>query len=140
MELVKRTVVIVGPNGAARRALQLSLNLEGYGVQAAETSSEARHLIDKHWPEAVIIDVSESSPEYLALARNIRHSKLHKHVVIVASAPISFADQERAAYEAGCDAFLLQAGQTRELAELLDAYLSVGTAPATGHEDPCHWN
>jgi CheY-like chemotaxis protein len=123
MEFCKRTIVVMGPGGACRRALQLSLNLEGYGVHAAESPGEARRLIDELWPEAVVVDVSEGNPDVLALVRDIRQSRFHRHMVIVASSPIGRAEQERKAFEAGCDAFVIQAGATRELAELLEAYL-----------------
>ena len=67
MELSKRVVVLVGQNNAGRRALQLALSLEGYGVHAADTAWEGRVLIDKHWPEAVVLDVAEGSPEIFML-------------------------------------------------------------------------
>ena len=128
MDFSKRNVVVIGQNNAGRRALQLALNLEGYGVHAADSAAEAWSLIDKHWPEAVVLDVADESPDGLALVRDLRKSQHHRHVVIVASSPLVLPRQERAAYEAGCDAFLVQPGQSRELAELLEAYL-----PAGGH-------
>lgn len=140
MELSKRTVVVVGHNNATRRALQLALNLEGYGVHAADTVSEGRRLIDKLWPEAVVLDVGDGSPEVLGLARDIRKSQHHRHVVIVAAAQLCYPAQERAAYEAGCDAFLVQPSQTRELTELLDSYLPAGQAAAMPNLESKLWN
>ena len=85
------------------------------------------------------MDVSEGSPDVLALVRDIRQSRFHRHMVIVASAPIPRPEQERNAFEAGCDAFVLQAGHTRELAELLEAYLPASTGLA--HETRAQrWN
>lgn len=140
MDLNKRNVVVVGPNSSDRRALQLALELEGYGVHAAESAREARRLIEQHWPEAVILDVADGSPEVLGLARHLRNSKLHRHVVVVASAPVRFEAQERAAYEAGCDVYLINAGQTRELAEVLDTYLLSGGSPAGEVQSVTVWN
>jgi CheY-like chemotaxis protein len=139
MEFCKRTIVVIGPGGASRRALQLSLNLEGYGVHAAEGTGEARRLIDEHWPEAVVVDISEGSPDVLNLVRDIRQSRFHRHIVIVASSPIARAEQERCAFEAGCDAFVIQAGHTRELAELLEAYLPA-TAEIAQESRAQRWN
>jgi CheY-like chemotaxis protein len=130
METSKRTIVIIGQNTASRRALQLALNLEGYGVHAAESTLEGRRLIDLHWPEAVVLDVADGSPDVLRLARDIRGSRFHRQVVIVAAAPVCLPAQERAAYEAGCDAFVVQPGLSREVAELLEAYLPVGVGMA----------
>jgi CheY-like chemotaxis protein len=128
MDVSKRTVVVVGQNNAGRRALQLALNLEGYGVYAADSASEGWVLIDKHWPEAVVLDIADDSPEVLRLVRELRKSPHHRHLVIVAAAPVPLAAQERAAYEAGCDAFMVTPGQSRELTELLDSYIPVGRA------------
>jgi CheY-like chemotaxis protein len=126
MDVSKRSVVVVGQNNAGRRALQLALNLEGYGVHAAESPAEGWALIDKHWPEAVVLDVADDSPDLFGLVRDLRQNPHHRHVVIVAAAPVPLASQERAAYEAGCDAFMISPGQSRELAELLDAYVPAG--------------
>ncbi len=126
MDVSKRTVVVVGQNNAGRRALQLALNLEGYGVHAADSPEEGWTLIDKHWPEAVVLDVADDSPEVLSLVRDLRKNPHHRHVVIVAAAPLPLAAQERAAYEAGCDAFMVSPGQSRELTELLECYIPVG--------------
>jgi DNA-binding response OmpR family regulator len=127
MEASKRMIVIIGQNTASRRALQLALNLEGYGVQAADSTLEGRRLIDLHWPEAVVLDVADgNATDVLRLARDIRGSRFHRHVIIVASAPVCLPAQERAAYEAGCDAFVVHPAQSREVAELLEAYLPVG--------------
>jgi CheY-like chemotaxis protein len=126
MDVSKRIVVVVGQNNAGRRALQLALNLEGYGVHAAENALEGWELIDKHWPEAVVLDIADESPDVLGLVRDLRRNPHHRHVVIVAAAPVPLAAQERAAYEAGCDAFMVSPGQSRELAELLDSYIPVG--------------
>jgi CheY-like chemotaxis protein len=140
MDLNKRNVVVVGPNSLDRRALQLALELEGYGVHATESPKEAGRLIEQHWPEAVIIDVADGRSEILALARTLRASRLHRHVVVVASAPVRFAAQERAAYEAGCDVYLINAGQTRELAEILDTYLLSGGSPSSDTQAITLWN
>src|SRR5688500_6074422 len=141
MDLNTRNVVVVGANTADRRALQLALELEGYAVHSTETAGEARRLVDQHWPEAIILDVSEGRPEMLALARDLRANRLHRHIVLVASSPIRFPEQEAAAYESGCDVYLVRAGQTRELAEVLDTYLLTGGSPASG-ESEAHilWN
>jgi CheY-like chemotaxis protein len=140
MDLNKRNVVVVGPNSSDRRALQLALELEGYGVHATESAKEARRLIEQHWPEAVVIDVADGRSEFLALARHLRASRLHRHAVVVASAPVRFAAQERAAYEAGCDVYLINAGQTRELAEILDTYLLSGGSPSGDAQSVTLWN
>ena len=140
MDLNKRNVVVVGPNTADRRTLQLALALEGYGVHATDNAREARRLVEQHWPEAVILDVSDGRAEVLAFARDLRTSKLHRHVVLVASAPIRFAEQERAAYEAGCDVYMVRPGQTRELAEVLDTYLLAGGSAAPETEGARLWN
>lgn len=141
MDLNKRNVVVVGANTADRRALQLALDLEGYAVHATESATEARRMIDQHWPEAIVIDVSEGRPELMALVREVRGNRLHRHIVLVASSPIRFPEQEAAAYEAGCDAYLVRAGQTRELAEVLDTYLLTGGSPSS-MESEAHilWN
>jgi CheY-like chemotaxis protein len=140
MDLNKRNVVVVGPNSSERRALQLALELEGYGVHATESVKEAHRLIEQHWPEAVVIDVADGRSEILGLARHLRTSRLHRHVVVVASAPVRFATQERAAYEAGCDVYLINAGQTRELAEILDTYLLSGGSPSEDSQAITIWN
>ena len=143
MELSRRVVVVVGQNNTGRRALQLALNLEGYGVHAAETAVEARNLIDRHWPEAVVLDVADGSPDLLRLAREIRTSSHHRHMVIVAAAPLALPVQEQAAYEAGCDAFVVQPSQSRELPQLLESYLMAGRASVSaGWDDQAQklWN
>ena len=96
MDVSKRNVVVVGQNNAGRRALQLALNLEGYGVHAADNASEGWELIDKHWPEAVVLDIADDSPDVLGLVRDLRRNPHHRHVVIVAAAPVPLAAQERA--------------------------------------------
>jgi CheY-like chemotaxis protein len=143
MELCKMSVLVVGHNHTTRRVLKLSLNLEGYGVHLAESPVEARRLIDEHWPQAIVIDVGGGSPELLALARDIRRSQAHRRMVIVASAPVRYGNQERAAYEAGCDAFVLEPDASRGLAQVLEAYLPAGTslsAEAREQANLLRWN
>lgn len=140
MDVSKRTVVVVGQNNAGRRALQLALNLEGYGVHAADSVADGWVLIDKHWPEAVVLDIADESPEILALVRDLRRNPHHRHIVIVAAAPVPLATQERAAYEAGCDAFMVSPGQSRELTELLDSYIPVGRSVSLPEMGEKLWN
>jgi two-component system cell cycle response regulator DivK len=143
MELCKRSVVVVGHSVTVRRVLQLSLNLEGYGVHLADNCAAARRLIDEHWPEAVIVDVGAGAPDLMRLVRDIRSSRFHRHMVVVASAPVVLADQERAAYEAGCDAFVARPEETRELAEVLEAYLPDGgplCLTARSESQTLRWN
>jgi DNA-binding response OmpR family regulator len=143
MELCKRSVVVVGHSTTARRVVQLSLNLEGYGVHTADSAHEARRLIDEHWPEAVVIDVGPGLLEALALAREIRRSRFHRNMVIIACSPVALADQERDAIEAGCDAFVARPGETSELGDVLDAFLSesgVLSVSARAQAEPLRWN
>jgi DNA-binding response OmpR family regulator len=139
MELSSNNVLLVGHNHGTRRVLQLALNLAGYGVYMAESSSDARRLIDEHWPKAVILDVGSGSADILGLAREIRRS-LHRRMVILASAPLRYADQERAAYDAGCDAFVLQPGETRELTDMLEAFLPGQLVDIAGEVELHRWN
>jgi two-component system, cell cycle response regulator DivK len=143
MELCKRSVVVVGHSTTTRRVVQLSLNLEGYGVHIADSAHDARRLIDEHWPEAVVIDVGPGSMEALALAREIRKSRFHRHMVIVACAPVALADQEREAIEAGCDAFVARPGETNELGEVLEAFLAdngILSVSSRAQSEALRWN
>ena len=78
-------ILIIDDDIAVRTSLQLLIKSEGFEVMTADGPTEAISILEKHYPELIILDLNfsmeTSGKEGLDLLKQIRH--LHPIVPVV---------------------------------------------------------
>jgi CheY-like chemotaxis protein len=101
---MKHLILVVEDNQPNRELLSDWLDVEGFGVVAAENLEQAFDAFRDQPPHAVLLDVQLGLEDGLTLAKWVRESpRLRNTPVIAVTAHAMLTDQERV-MQAGCNA------------------------------------
>jgi CheY-like chemotaxis protein len=101
---MKHRILVVEDNQPNRELLSDWLDVEGFGVVAAENLEQAFDAFKDQPPHAVLLDVQLGLEDGLTLAKWVRESpRLRNTPVIAVTAHAMLTDQERV-MQAGCNA------------------------------------
>jgi CheY-like chemotaxis protein len=112
-----RSILIVEDNADARDALRVLLELEGYGVEAAEEGREAIEIARTKDPDVALVDIGLPGIDGYEVARQVRaHGR---RPVLIALTGYSQPEDRRRAIEAGFDDVLVKPVDPSTLTALL---------------------
>ena len=100
------TVLVVDDAADNRILISLSLQSEGFRVLTAGDGEEAIKVASLARPDLILMDIAMPDVDGLTATRRIRELPELQHVPIVALTAFNTSGFQRAAYEAGCDAYM----------------------------------
>ena len=117
------TILVVEDNLPSRELLSDWLDLEGFGVVAAQNLEQAFAAFKDQPPHAVLLDVQLGLEDGLTLAKWVRGEPQFRNTPVVAvTAHAMVTDQERV-MQAGCNACVSKPIDFRLLKKQLASYL-----------------
>jgi two-component system response regulator MprA len=124
-------ILVVDDDRAVREALERALGLEGYDVELAADGAEALASVERHEPDAIVLDVLMPGVDGLEVCRLLR--KTQSRVPILMLTVRDDLGDRIEGLDAGADDYL---GKPFELEELLARVRALlrRTAPGTSGE------
>src|SRR3954452_10201584 len=119
-------ILVVDDDPAVLRMLVRTLRAEGHEVEAAHDGGAALAAVERHAPDAVVLDVAMPGLDGLAVCRRLRAGGLTAPVLLL-TARDAVADRV-AGLEAGADDYLVKPFAVEELLARLAAIRRRGTA------------
>jgi CheY-like chemotaxis protein len=105
--------------------ISLNLQQQGYRVVTASDGEQAVRVAAQTNPDIILMDIGMPEMDGLAAARRIRENEALKTVPIVAVTAFSTGGFQRAAYDAGFDAYLTKPIDFDRLHDLVRSLLPV---------------
>lgn len=105
--------------------ISLNLQQQGYRVVTASDGEQAVRVAAQTNPDVILMDIGMPEMDGLAAARRIRESESLKSVPIIAVTAFSTGGFQRAAYDAGFDAYLTKPIDFDRLHDLVRSLLPV---------------
>jgi len=126
-ELSLRDFLILVVDDVIDNVTVISLNLQqqGYRVVTASDGEQAVRVAAQTNPDIILMDIGMPEMDGLAAARRIRESETLKSVPIIAVTAFSTGGFQRAAYDAGFDAYLTKPIDFDRLQDLVRSLLPV---------------
>lgn len=127
-QTIKKTVLIIEGNPAARASLQEAITVEGYAVEAVATGREGVERVQEHCPDAVILEERLAEMSGIETLRKLQQIKPGLPVVMLTRRGTIGGAVE--AMKAGaCDYFLKPPELARFMLCIREA---VGAIPSKG--------
>jgi CheY-like chemotaxis protein len=120
------TVLVVDDVADNRILISLSLQSEGFRVLTAGDGEEAVKIARLARPDLILMDIAMPDVDGLSATRRIRKLPELQHVPIVALTAFGTSGFQRAAYEAGFDAYLTKPLDFDRLNSLIGMLLDDG--------------
>ena len=99
-----KQIVVVDDDRDILEFMQLTLECEGYHVEASTNGGCIRQLQPEHLPDLILLDIQLSGEDGRAICRQLRANDLTKRIPIILSSAIDVGSQVR---KEGCaDDFL----------------------------------
>jgi CheY-like chemotaxis protein len=126
-ELSLRDFLVLVVDDVIDNVTVISLNLQqlGYRVVTASDGEQAVRVAAQTNPDIILMDIGMPEMDGLAAARRIRESESTKSVPIIAVTAFSTGGFQRAAYDAGFDAYLTKPVDFDRLHDLVRSLLPV---------------
>jgi CheY-like chemotaxis protein len=105
--------------------ISLTLQQQGYRVVTAADGEQAVRVAAQTNPDIILMDIGMPEMDGLAAARRIRESESLRSVPIIAVTAFSTGGFQRAAYDAGFDAYLTKPIDFDRLQDLVRSLLPV---------------
>ena len=105
--------------------ISLNLQQQGYRVVTASDGEQAVRVASQTNPDIILMDIGMPEMDGLAAARRIRENESLKSVPIIAVTAFSTGGFQRAAYDAGFDAYLTKPVDFDRLHDLVRSLLPV---------------
>lgn len=117
-------ILLVEDNAQNRRLAQFLLTSHGYIVYEAGTGEEALMLARRHRPDLILMDLRLPDLDGLAVTRALKANAATTQSPVVALTAFAMEGDREKALQAGCDAYITKAIDTRDLPIALRRYLT----------------
>jgi two-component system, cell cycle response regulator DivK len=126
---VKHPILVVEDYLLNRELLCDWLETEGYEVSSAENLSSAIASIERHPPDAVLLDVQLGDDDGLSLAAWMRKQPRLCHIPVIAVTAHALVTEQHSFLQAGCNACISKPINFKILREELERWLTDVNAP-----------
>lgn len=116
-------VLVVDDDERSRKLLEIVLAIEGYRVLSAASGQEALAAIERHVPDAVVLDFLMPGMDGPELCARIRALPLQRRLPLVVLSGMDDPDARRVAGEAGADDFIVKPFDRADLRKRLAGLL-----------------
>lgn len=117
-------ILVVEDNEANQLLASAILEREGYIVDLAASSDEARSRMRQARPDLILMDVQLPGEDGLALAGRLKSNPATARIPIVALTALAMAGDRERTLAAGCDGYISKPIDTRTFALDISKYLA----------------
>jgi CheY-like chemotaxis protein len=117
-------ILVVDDNSSNLKLVSFLLVKEGYRVRSAASAEEGLVSALAEPPAVILMDIQLPGMDGLALTRLLKSDPRTHDSFIVAFTAFAMKGDERAALDAGCDAYLTKPFDTRSFAATMRDYLA----------------
>jgi len=117
------SVLVVEDHAASARMIAALLAAAGAQVELAESVAAAQELLDRVLPRVLVVDLVLAETGGLALVSALKANPTTRDIVCIAMTVLNGGDCERAAYDAGCAAYVRKPVDVDTFANLLAKHL-----------------
>ena len=110
---MKGCVLIVDDNRVDLKLESELLQIAGFETYTATDADSAQALLRTRIPDLILMDIALPGMDGLTLTRIIKADERLRHVPVVALTAFAMKGDDRAARDAGCDAYITKPIDTR---------------------------
>ena len=125
-------ILVVEDNEANQLLAQTVLERDGFAVDLASTTTEARERLTTRHPDLILLDIQLPGQDGLSFARQLKSDLTTASIPIVALTALAMAGDREEALAAGCDGYIAKPIDTRTLGEQVRRYLPPGIEAMSG--------
>ena len=126
------TILVVDDDPAIREMIRLMLTRDGYEVQEAGNTLDARQTIAKQPPDLVLLDWMMPGQSGFEFARALHRDSAHKQIPVIMLTARDQEEDKVAALEAGADDYVAKPFSVSELLARIKAVLRRTTRDSDG--------
>jgi CheY-like chemotaxis protein len=108
-------ILVIEDEPTSRKLASLVLQCEGHQVVDVESAEEAIDIVSVQRPDLILVDLALPGMNGLVLARRLKEDSQTRSIPIVAVTSYPDRFPREAAFDAGCDAFIVKPIDTRKL-------------------------
>ena len=120
-----RRILIVEDNEANQLLASAVLEREGYSVDLAASSDQARTLLGDRSPDLILMDVQLPGQDGLSFTRQLKSDPSTSRIPIVALTALAMAGDRERTLEAGCAGYISKPIDTRTFADEVGKFLAM---------------
>jgi CheY-like chemotaxis protein len=126
-------ILVVDDNDAGLLLTCAVLQLDGFRVDSASSSSEVLERLRARRPDLILMDVQMPGQDGLSLTRQLKADPATVTIPIVALTAHAMAGDREQALAAGCSGYISKPIDTRTFAAQVQAFLPAASSQATGN-------
>ncbi len=119
-------ILVVEDNDANQMLAQTVLERDGFAVDLASTTAEARERLSARHPDLILMDIQLPGQDGLSFARQLKGDPATAFIPIVALTAHAMTGDREDTLAAGCDGYIAKPIDTRTLGEQVRRYLTEG--------------
>lgn len=119
-----KTILVVEDNELNMKLVLALLNIGQYRVLQAETGSKGLALARESLPDLVLMDIQLPDVDGLTATKQLKADPATAHIPIIALTGYAMTDDEKKAYDAGCQGYLSKPIDTKTFLKTIAGYLS----------------
>ncbi|MCZ6679403.1 MAG: response regulator [Candidatus Poribacteria bacterium] len=119
-----KRILVVEDIEMNRKVARIILAARGYEVLEAANAEEALEILRSQIPDLILMDIYLPGMSGKDLTRQIKANPKWNHLPIIALTASAMKGDREQFLDAGCDDYISKPVNTRELAELVDTYIS----------------
>ncbi len=126
-------ILVVDDNDAGLLLTCAVLQLDGFQVDSASSSSEVLERLRARRPDLILMDVQMPGQDGLSLTRQLKADPATVTIPIVALTAHAMAGDRELALAAGCSGYISKPIDTRTFGDQVRAFLPAAGSLATGN-------
>jgi CheY-like chemotaxis protein len=119
-----RRILIIEDNEANQLLASAVLEREGYSVDVAGSSEQARALLADRSPDLILMDVQLPGQDGLTFTRELKSDPATARIPVVALTALAMAGDQQRTLDAGCSGYISKPIDTRTFASQVRKFLS----------------
>jgi CheY-like chemotaxis protein len=118
-----KTILVVEDNELNMKLVRSLLMIGNYEIIEAPDAETGMHLMKKHQPDLVLMDVQLPGINGLRATRIIKKDPAIKDIPVVALTSYAMQGDEEKAAEAGCTGYITKPIDTKAFLEIINQYI-----------------
>ena len=118
-----KTILVVEDNELNMKLVRSLLMIGNYEILEAPDAETGIHLMKKHQPDLVLMDVQLPGINGLRATRIIKKDSAIKDIPVVALTSYAMQGDEEKAAEAGCTGYITKPIDTKAFLEIINQYI-----------------